>query len=222
MPPPATAGPVPPRFRAHRAKAATQLRPRKPCRPTRRRASNSAVPSIRARTHSGCHACSIGTALEVKKGIMRCATAMNTTTTQPQMPLSTKPRAAACASSRTAMPIPARHTHPQASAPAIAFACKRSGASLACTMRQKRNVIAVSPVTANASPAKAISTCRWVPSNHSSQPPAWASSDALTWPALGAGMPSQRGPAVNRNPAKNNGMKPNVITTEWASDGGTA
>ena len=183
MPPPATAGPVPPRFRARRAKAATHIAPAKAMSTHTAAASNSAVPSIRARTHPWppCVQHRDGAGGEKKES---CGVRQQRT----QPPRSPRCRCAPgrerllCASSRTAMPIPARHRHPQASAPAIAFACKRSGASLATTMRQKRNVIAVNPAAANASPAKAISTCRWVPSNHSSHPPAWASSGALNWP----------------------------------------
>ena len=37
--------------------------------------SNAATPSISHSTQNGRHACAIGTALEVKNGIIRCATA---------------------------------------------------------------------------------------------------------------------------------------------------
>jgi len=137
---------------------------------------------------------------------------------------------AACTSSARAVARPKTAAH-SASAPstppaAISRACSWSAARLSLSRFMKRHKTWPQPSATAARPkphsaAPKAGSGPWTPSMNTPQPTSWASTGARSWRASTAGSSSHFGPAVNRKPAKNRGMKPKLITRPWATAGAT-
>ena len=111
-----------PRTPCHAAAPVAERRPTAP--PLRRRRR----PAAARAAQKGRHASTIGTALDVKNGIMRCATVTNTATMKPHKAVTTKVRARPGSSASTLANTPARRdTHPTAEPDPMRLAWMRSG-----------------------------------------------------------------------------------------------
>ena len=153
---------------------------------------------------------------------MRCATLTYTTTMKPHSAVRTSTRARASWPASMASPVPARLSTPTMPPTPTDLACMRSSARLARTSCQYSMNIHASPSQASASPARATPACRCAPASHSSQPPACRNRGHCRRGTGSGSTRSQLGPAVNRKPAKNSGMKPNTMAAACVSVGDTA
>src|SRR3989344_3940253 len=181
-----------------------------------------AAASINHSTQKGLHAFTMGMALEVKNGIMRCATVTYTTTTNPHRPVNTQTRASAWVPTARLSHSPARLTQPSVQAQAMVRACNWSSDWLFRTRPQNCTVIQTRPTTATASPPSATPTHRFAPASHSNHPTACATRGVRSACTGKGSPPSHLGPAVNKKPEKNSGINPNAITVECTSVGDTA
>src|SRR3989344_5337989 len=176
-----------------------------------------AAASINHSTQKGLHAFTMGMALEVKNGIMRCATVTYTTTTNPHRPVNTQTRASAWVPTARLSHSPARLTQPSVQAQAMVRACNGSSDWLFRTRPQNCTVTRPRPTTATASPPSATPTHRCAPASHSNHPTACATRGVRSACTGKGSTPSHLGPAVNKKPEKNSGINPNAITVECTS-----
>ena len=77
------------------------------------------------------------------------------------------------------------------------------------------------PAKASSSPINANSALVWAPVSHNSHPTVCRARGHKRYLAVGGATRNQFGPAVNRNPEKNKGMKPSTMTAACVSVGGT-
>ena len=77
------------------------------------------------------------------------------------------------------------------------------------------------PAATTARPIAASVADRFTPSTNNVHPASAAPTVGSSADARSSGCASHFGPAVNRKPQKKSGVKPNVISSEWASTGET-
>ncbi len=123
------------------------------------------------------------------------------------------PLLAACGSSASA---------PTAQQAATSVACTRSGTRLRRTSSANSALMWLQPAATSAQPRAAITAPTWMPASVSAQPDSITSTGVSSRRAGWGGRSSHLGPAVNRKPAMNRGMKPCDISSPCAAAGATA
>ncbi len=128
-------------------------------------------------------------------------------------------------SSRCANTAPAASHNastPTPQATPITRAWLRSGARLVCSKCQKQRENPPQPQATAARPNAASGAAVCTPSRKTHHPASEAITDGRRVRAATSPWPSHFGPAVNRKPVKNSGMKPKPISSECANPGDTA